>query len=1581
MVTLHPRAKLAHDRDKTPFDYIIVGSGAGGGPLAARLALAGKSVLVLEAGIDPGAAGRSNEGREAYHVPGYHGASTECTDVSWHFSVRHYSSTDLQATDTKYDAKRDPSAQISDGRKGGILYPRAAAVGGCTAHHAMILIKPDANDWNRLATATGDDSWRAESMQGYFARIEQCLYYTQYDQAFRKLLGVVYTGWRRLLAFLDPRRQLDWGGHGFSGWQPTSFIDPALVRGIAKGDRAFRRVLTDVIENQPLTTFGRALARLRLVRLLDPNFGHTRAVDGSALAMIPVGTDGKNRIGVREHLQRTADDHPERLVVQTQMHVTRVIFAAPAQDGPPRAIGVTACAGAHLYDASPLRDAGANFANHHHQFFAKHEVILCGGAFNTPQLLMLSGIGDTQHLQHLRVPGPRNENGKPVAEIVHLPGVGRNLQDRYEISVVSEADEDFTTLEGLSFAPGDTNDRARLEWLRTGRGLYATNGGALAMFVRTAAARPETQEPDLFVFGFPAAFRGYYWGWSNELLKPTKGASGEARNLWSWVILKAHTNNDTGTVRLHSSSPFEQPQIDFCSFPANRPNDDLVALKQGIEWVRALNGRIRPFANEIQPGAVNDARIEDWIRAEAWGHHACGTCRMGRDPWVADPQDLTDRGAVLDSEFRVQGVCGLRVVDASIFPEIPGYFIATSIFMASEKAADVLLADPKEYPRALEAEEAAAVLTRRLVAGAGADATASTGATDTNASDAGASDAGADADTGDDAANVDAHGAGSNDARDDGRLPADTVGLALSGGGIRSATFCLGALQALAQLGRLCRVDFLSTVSGGGYIGSFLGRLYTRPNTPRRVQETLKNVASPQIWWLRQHANYIGGEGRSDLMQNVGVVWRNLLLVHFAIGILLVAVLGVLRLAGDAWLQGFANTQVGSFTLSPWWWTVPAAAVLALVPAWIGYWLVPRHETALPYPPGPLFAWLGLLAAGVAGLLVDGLGRLCALLICVLLLGWVWQEAARWGLGHVATAQRPLNVRNRLTRALGEVLFRLPLLIGFVAIDTLARAAAEGPWAFLSSIGMASIAAALPVLRQWAMRLTRSTNQALGDTLAKLERPIAAALLAAVLLAFLVFALDVLVHSAFRRSPAVGGWLVVTAIGVSVLVGQAWTFLNGSSFQQLYAARIARAFLGATNPSRVSAPVADATAAVQTAHPGDDQELDQYHPEIHGGPLHLVNICVNQTVDPTSGAQLAMDKALPMCVGPRGTSVGVRYHALWKLQGGRELHALPTGADPQSFHVLAHSRGAPVRPESLPIGVWTSISGAAFGTASGRTTHLFVSLLMGLFNIRLGYWWNSGIDAGKRPGRYPPSPLRRIRAALSLVFRTQSTIIDEWRAHFPGASDRFWYLSDGGHFENTGAYELIRRRLPLIVCVDASYDPDYRFDDMALLAQRVRLDFGATITWLRLPVQRPKGWRTLDDASAALKPKIERHAVDGCRLRDQASAAVEPRIEIPAWIKQWIDPDAIGDLSSIRPGGAHAAALAHIDYGAVPRRSGWLLLIKAACLSEQPAELASYAARNSAFPHDPTANQFFDKEQWESYRLLGQTITRAILEA
>jgi choline dehydrogenase-like flavoprotein len=1544
----------AQDPQQTPFDYIVVGSGAGGGPLAARLALGGRRVLVLEAGTDPGKDAAGAE-RDIYAVPAFHGAATEDREMCWTFSVRHYATLAAQGLDTKYDAKRDPSASGGIGQ-GGIQYPRAAAIGGCTAHHAMIVIRPNDADWDWIAQRTNDPSWRSEHMQGYFPKIEKCLQYGVYNSFARRQLGHLLDLAQRIATLINPRRQLETGGHGSEGWQRTSFIDPLVIASIVRGDRTFLRVLIDVAVSS-LAGKGerlkllRALLRLQLLQFLDPNVRSPDFPSRAHLSLISVGTDGVRRHGLREYLLSVQKAHPQRLVIEPGTHVTRLVFE-PGQ--PPRAIGVELLPGTHLYRASPM---AAQPDRPPLQYFAKREVIVCGGAFNTPQLLMLSGIGDRATLRSLGIQGPPGRDGQPVAQVVDLPGVGLHLQDRYEVSVISEAKRDFSTLAGVTFNPGAPGDPALQQWKQDGSGLYSTNGGALAMMMSSLTNQAIRRDPDLFIFGFPAAFRGYYWNWSRELLKPTKGAAADQRNLWSWVILKAYTDNAHGRVTLRTADPLDPPQIDFNSFPAAAPGtpDDIAALAEAVERVRQINEKVSVFANEIQPGTAvprgPSAQLDQWIRNEAWGHHACGTCRMGADPWRADPAKLVETDAVLSSDFRVHGVQGLRVVDTSVFPRIPGYFIVTPTFMIAEKAADTLLADRADYPRAIESREAAAVLQRRAIVAGGAGAGVAVAL-----------------------AGAFVPGMATPETDEALPLPDDTVGLALSGGGIRSATFCLGVLQALAARGRLRTVDLVSSVSGGGYAAAFLGRLYTRladcvSDKPARVETILAGTTSPELWWLRRHANYIDSGSRSDLQSDIGVVLRNLTFVYLWLGVLLFGAFGLARWAADAghelpWLQGlFAVPPWRPFGigLSPWWWLPPAVLLLGVVPLAAGYWFVLKDPREGRRELLPLLLWAVLLACAVGGLGVPSLRSWAALGLGLLLLAWLAQEIAGWRTpapdpdrarrgpapnpGMPPSTPPSTVIRNRLSRALGSVLFGLALLLLWVPLDTLARATAIGalPWAGWSMLGVAPL---LPLLRGLATRLMGEGHSGPASAADGAMRRLVLTGIAFGLVVLLLFYLDTLAHWVFRW-PQAGPGLVATALLASLVVGRAFAYLNLSSLQQSYAQKLVRTFLGASNDARVHPPGADAPVPVNVPDPSDDVEFDAYQPHASGGPLHLIGACINDTVDRDSGRQLRGDKGLPMCVGPAGLSIGQRHHALWAPRNAATpAHAAPVkpvrvSPDPQQFHVLARRDGKPVQVERLKLGQWTAISGAAYTTGSGRDTSLVKSLLLGLLNIRIGYWWDSGIAAGQRPGRFPPGLWRRLKAIPSTLFRVQATLLDEWRAWFPGAAERLWYLSDGGHFDNTGLYELLRRRVPFIIAVDAGRDQDYSFDDLAVLTRQARIDFDTSFDW------------------------------NGAALLSAGA--------VPAWITAWLDPAGIGPLSGLKRNSAQCAALARVSYADDPGKTSWLLLIKPCAGADLPTDVQNYAAAHPSFPQDSTFNQFFADDQWEAYRMLGIAAARSAI--
>jgi len=150
--------------------------------------------------------------------------------------------------------------------------------------------------------------------------------------------------------------------------------------------------------------------------------------------------------------------------------------------------------------------------------------------------------------------------------------------------------------------------------------------------------------------------RGYAPGYSKLFERHT--------DRFTWVILKAYTNNPTGTVKLQSKSATSWPRVEFNSFSAPASDtDDLDALVSGMEFVREMNRTLRASDDkELRPGPGYNSRdkLREWISNEAWGHHASCSNKIGAD---------SDPSAVLDSHFRVRGTKNLRVVDASVFPK------------------------------------------------------------------------------------------------------------------------------------------------------------------------------------------------------------------------------------------------------------------------------------------------------------------------------------------------------------------------------------------------------------------------------------------------------------------------------------------------------------------------------------------------------------------------------------------------------------------------------------------------------------------------------------------------------------------------------------------------------------------------------------------------------------------------------------------------------------------------------------------------------------------------------------------------
>ncbi|RAL03458.1 GMC family oxidoreductase [Aspergillus ibericus CBS 121593] len=620
----------------TGYEYIVVGSGAGGGPLAARLALAGHKTLLLESGDDQGL-------NPNYSVPAYSARASEDEQMAWNFFVRHYADDARQALDYKttyttpegeeYTGLNPPPGSTMKG----VLYPRTNTLGGCTAHNALIAVYPDRSDFEYIANLTGDDSWAPDNMRQYFAKLENNHY-------------------------LLPGAP----GHGYDGWLSTEYAPINLV---LQDPQFLSLVLGGAFA---LGNHTNTLINLATLLAGDANADSATRDSQPGYYQIPISTSSARRNGAREfvlavHAATNPDGTPTYpLTIRTNCHATRVLFDNTTS--PPLATGVAFLDGAHLYHASPLSSPSRRGTPG--TATASREVILSGGVYNSPQLLKLSGIGPAAELTTHDIP-----------VLIDLPGVGTNLQDHYEINVQGHTPSNFSVLTDCTFT--DTADPCLTRWehpslLTHDRGVYASPGFATTMFYQSTASADTNY--DVFLFGAPINFRGYFPGYSVNVT--------DRHDWFTWAILKSHPRNRAGTVTLRSNDPLDVPDILFNYFDTGSDgyDQDLQAMYEAVNLARDALARQAVPIEEVLPGAeVTDQEgIMKYAQDTAWGHHASCTCPIGADD---DPM------AVLDSKFRVRGVKGLRVVDASVYPRIPGTFTAVSTYMVAEKAAGDILDD------------------------------------------------------------------------------------------------------------------------------------------------------------------------------------------------------------------------------------------------------------------------------------------------------------------------------------------------------------------------------------------------------------------------------------------------------------------------------------------------------------------------------------------------------------------------------------------------------------------------------------------------------------------------------------------------------------------------------------------------------------------------------------------------------------------------------------------------------------------------------------------------------------------------
>ena len=752
--------------------------------------------------------------------------------------------------------------------------------------------------------------------------------------------------------------------------------------------------------------------------------------------------------------------------------------------------------------------------------------------------------------------------------------------------------------------------------------------------------------------------------------------------------------------------------------------------------------------------------------------------------------------------------------------------------------------------------------------------------------------------------------------------------LAISGGGIRSASFALGVIQtflnekpgnAPPESNETCfdRFDYMSTVSGGGYIGgavswlkhhfdkggnwrTYLGASNLGARSAEFRADGVEGVDGSRFTWLdffRQHGNYLKPSSMST-MSLIGVALRGMLITLSVYTAILALMLWAMQTGGvlpppkgapdwaghpqriESFLLFIGLIAGGAFLLfgiASWLGSIPTRATMFI--GWIppllfviaGVWLLFRD------PDGSI----AINAATLHWRWPVAVGFLVAAGACLILLWWAKDDYDQGRIGSHVVHKWQYRVRIIYQQVLGPLLTGLTLLVAVWSVPHVYQFIVDKVGGALSAGLSSSLLGVAGAVYQFiAGRDKKSTSSAFSTL---------RILLTSVLLVYGILLVAYSVVQAGEKHPVL---MFGADVPLLVIIGAAGVFAgfivnaNYIGIGRMYRDRLMELFM----------PDEEAIRDNQWRRAGNADQFDIAKLCDEDGtpqrPMHLVNcnvVMVGARQDRFRGRGGDSFVLSPLVSGSSATG--------W-------IDTPKLGDGHFTLATAVASSGAAASPHAGVAG-------------RGITRNPLVSLLLSLTNVRLGYWIRNPRRSQELKNWhkwFPPNLLLPgIRQGLFGSGTTENAFFIE--------------LTDGGHFDNTGLYELIRRRVKIIVLSQGSQDVGYSMDDLANAIQRIRVDFGVHI-------------RFTSDA----------YPLD----------AVRP-----------------GDLGSLVKRGW---ALGTIKYPGTDKQ-GILLYVQASPIAGMNADTVSYWRRNVDFPNQTTADQFFDEEQLEAYRELGMGIAQTAVKA